>query len=203
MEQGFEYSANLTGVSFLLYELKQVIKLERESLNNREIKEKVIKENIFQYKFTSSLKRIAPTIVKRMQVLDKTLKDMVLEAPLETGKAINLYAIMKTDKLFFEFMDEVIKEKLEANDFIIDKKDINVFFTSKAEQESKIAGWTENTYNKLRQVYFKLLFESGILIDKKSGTIRQLLIDENLRDHIRNIGDIAYLKAMGDDEVLL
>src|SRR5699024_10467148 len=203
MEKELEYSANLTGVSFLLYELKQVIKLEIDDISIYEIKDKVSQENIFEYKFTSSLKRIAPTIVKRMEVLDDTLKEMVLKEPLETGKAINLYAIMKTDRLFFEFMDEVIKEKLEVNDFVIDKKDINEFFTSKAEQETKIAGWTENTYNKLRQVYFKLLFESGILIDKKSGTIRQLLIDENLRDHIRNIGDIAYLKAMGDDEVLL
>src|SRR5699024_3341762 len=123
MEKELEYSANLTGVSFLLYELKQVIKLELDGLSIYEIKDKVIQENIFEYKFTSSLKRIAPTIVKRMEVLDDTLKEMVLKEPLETGKAINLYAIMKTDRLFFEFMDEVIKEKLEVNDFVIDRSE--------------------------------------------------------------------------------
>ncbi|MGV2620923.1 UNVERIFIED_CONTAM: DUF1819 family protein [Halobacillus marinus] len=202
MEKELKYSANLTGVSFLLYELKQVIKLEREGLSKNEVKEKIIKENIFEYRFTSSLKRIAPTIVKRVQVLSEELQEMVLEETIETGKAINLYAIMKTDKLFFEFMDEVIKEKLEAGDLLIDKKDINIFFTSKAEQDVKIARWTENTFNKLRQVYYKLLFESGILIDKKNGNIRKILIEEKMRNHVRNIGDIAYLKAMGDDEVM-
>lgn len=200
MVKELDYSANLTGVSFLLFELKQVIKLDRSGLEEKEIIDHVINENVFQYKFISSLKRIAPTIVRRMKVLDEYLKEMLLKEQLEIGKMINLYAIMKTDKLFFEFMNEVIKEKLELNDFLLEKKEINIFFVSKAEQNAKVAGWSEKTLNKLKQVYFKILFESGILTDQKNGTIRRLLIDEELRNHLKHVGDIAYLKAMGDDE---
>ena len=53
---------------------------------------------------------------------------------------------MKTDRLFFEFMDEVIREKLEANNYLIEKKDLNVFFVTKAEQDEKMANWTEHNY---------------------------------------------------------
>ena len=38
---------------------------------------------------------------------------------------------MKTDLLFYEFMDEVIKNKLQNNDLIYERKDINVFFNEK------------------------------------------------------------------------
>ncbi|RFA32741.1 hypothetical protein CAI16_17205 [Virgibacillus dokdonensis] len=200
MTKELEYSATLTGASFLLYEFKKVTSLYLNGLSENEIKEKVIEKNLFDYKYPSSIKRALPSVMRRVKVIDYQLAEMILHESIETAKTINLYTIMKTDKLFFEFMDEVIKDKLQLSDFLLEKKDLNMFFESKAEQDTKVSGWTEKTLIKLKQVYIKLLFESGILTDKKSGTIKRLLIDEDLRNHLRHIGDIAYLKAMGDDE---
>lgn len=198
MTKELDYSATLTGASFLLYELKQVLKLKRQGLSNDEIKKKVIEENVFEYKFTSSLKRIVPSVIRRANALDDQLQEWVLNSPLEEGKVINLYSIMKTDRLFFEFMNEVIREKLESNNYLLEKKDLNVFFISKAEQDEKMAKWTELTVNKLKQVYLKLLYEAGLLNDKKTGELNRLLFDENLKRHLMFIGDTAYLKAMGE-----
>ncbi len=198
MVKELEYSATLTGASFLLYELKQVLKLQRKGLSDAEIKKKVIEDNVFEYKVTSSLKRIVPSVIRRANVLDDQLKDWVLNSPLEVGKIINLYAIMKTDKLFFEFMNEVIREKLDANNYLIEKKDLNIFFITKAEQNEKMAKWTELTVNKLKQVYMKLLYEAGLLRDKQLGELSRLLFDEDIKRHLTYIGDTAYLKAMGE-----
>jgi hypothetical protein len=199
MTKELEYSAALTGASFLLYEFKKVLSLYLDGLSEKEIKDKVMEENLFDYKFPSSLKRAMPSLLRRIESIDRRLADMLLEENIETAKAINLYAIMKTDKLFFEFMDEVIREKLELMD-LLERKDINIFFTSKSEQNVKVAGWTEKTIDKLKQVYIKLLLESGIMTDKRTGTIKRLLIDENLRDHLKHIGDTQYLRMMGDNE---
>ncbi|MEC1759878.1 DUF1819 family protein [Schinkia azotoformans] len=198
MTKELDYSATLTGASFLLYELKQVLKLKKQGLYDAEIKKKVIEENVFDYKVTSSLKRIVPSVIRRANALDNQLQEWVLNNPLEEGKIINLYAIMKTDRLFFEFMNEVIREKLEANNYLLEKKDLNVFFISKAEQNEKMAKWTELTVNKLKQVYLKLLYEGGLLKDKKVGELNRLLFDEDLKHHLIFIGDSAYLKAMGE-----
>ncbi|OFD57545.1 MULTISPECIES: DUF1819 family protein [Bacillus cereus group] len=198
MVKELEYSATLTGASFLLYELKQVLKLKRQGLSDAEIKKKVIEDNVFEYKVTSSLKRIVPSVIRRANVLDEQLRDWVLNSPLEFGKIINLYAIMKTDKLFFEFMNEVIREKLDANNYLIEKKDLNLFFMTKAEQNEKVEKWTELTVNKLKQVYIKLLYEAGLLRDKKSGELSSLLFDEDIKRHLTYIDDTAYLKAMGE-----
>lgn len=197
MVRELEYSSSLTGASFLFYELKQVVALKAKELNDKEIKKRVTEDNLFQYKYASSIKRSLPAVLRRVNALDETLFQMVIEEPLVTGKIINLYAIMKTDRLFFEFMNEVIREKYESNSLLIEKKDLNLYFTVKAEQDKKVAGFTEKTIAKLKQVFYKVLFESGVLKDKKTGEISRLLIDEDLQDYIIRIGDGQFVKAMG------
>ncbi|MDN4095593.1 DUF1819 family protein [Brevibacillus agri] len=198
MSQELEYSATLTGASFMFYEFKQVISLKVQGLEDSEIRERVLSENIFQYQVKASLKRSLPSVLRRVAVLDDTLRKMVLEESLESGKIINLYAIMKTDRLFFEFMNEVVREKLESDNYFLEKKDLNLYFTSKAEQDAGVAGWTEQTVQKLKNVIQRILLESGILKDKKTGELNRLLMDEQLKRHFINIGDIAYVKAMGE-----
>lgn len=198
MSQELDYSATLTGASFMFYEFKQVVSLKVQGLKDSEIRERVLTDNLFQYQVIASLKRSLPSVLRRVAVLDDTLRKRVLEESLESGKIINLYAIMKTDRLFFEFMNEVIREKLESNDYFLEKKDLNLYFTSKAEQDAGVASWTEQTVQKLKNVIQRILLESGILKDKKTGELNRLLMDEQLKRHFINIGDIAYVKAMGE-----
>lgn len=193
-----DYSATLTGASFMFYEFKQVVSLKEQGFTEQEIREKVLTENLFQYQVNASLKRSLPSVLRRASVLDDTLYKMVLEQSMESGKTINLYAIMKTDRLFFEFMNEVIREKLESDDYLLERKDLNLYFTSKAEQDSGVAGWTEQTVNKVKQVILRILHESGFIKDKKKGEISRLMMDEQLKQHLIQIGDIAYVRAMGE-----
>lgn len=58
-----EYSARLTGQSFLMYEFKIIAKLRKEGFSDIEIREKVLEENLFQYKVKSSInRRLTPLI---------------------------------------------------------------------------------------------------------------------------------------------
>ncbi|QSO48380.1 DUF1819 family protein [Alicyclobacillus mengziensis] len=198
MPERSEYSCTLTGASFLFFELKQVLHLKEQGLQDSEIKEQIRAENLFGYKVKSSIKRSLPSVLRRINALDDTLRQMVLEKPVETGKIINLYAIMKTDRLFFEFMSEVVREKLERNDYHLERKDVNVFMTSKAEQDDTVAAWTEMTVDRLKQAYVKVLFDAGIVRDRKTGELSRILMDVELKRHLVSIGDKAYVKAMGE-----
>ncbi|MDV2581663.1 DUF1819 family protein [Alkalibacillus haloalkaliphilus] len=200
MSQELEYSAALTGASFLFFELKKVVSLSLEGQTDKEIKQKVIEENLFDYKFVSSLKRSTPALLKRNNVLDEKLKEMLLNEDLQTAKVIVLYAIMKTDRLFYEWMTEVIGEKLRNNDFYLEKIDSNLFFEHKAEQSEKVASFKEQTRRKLQTIHQKIMLESGILLEKKTGTLSIPLIDEELRDHLISIGDKKILQAVGYEE---
>ena len=197
MKNELEYSAALTGASFLLYEFKQIVRLKDQGLTDKEIRTKVIKENLFQYEKLSSIQRGLPSLLRRVHTLDDILRKYVLEESLEVVKVINLYAIMKTDRLFFEFMNEVIKEKLETNNYLFEKKDLNTYFTVKVEQHEDIAQWTEKTIQKLKQVYHKILLETGMLQHKGSVELNRIYIDNQLKRYLIELGDAPFVQAMG------
>lgn len=198
MKSELKYSASLTSDAFLYYELKQVLKLKIDGFSDKEIRDKVMNENIFQYKSKESSKRLISSIFTRIKVLDDILIKMLLEEPMDTGKIINLYTIMKTSRLFYDFMNEVVREKLEFNYDVLEKKDINIFFTGKAEQDEIVAGWSETTKRKLKQVILKILSEANILDDTKSCKLSRLIIPIELKDYIIDLGDKEYIKAMGE-----
>ncbi|MGM0898250.1 MAG: DUF1819 family protein [Bacillota bacterium] len=192
-----QYRASLHGAGYLLFELKQVIKLKMAGLSTDEIRKKVYEENIFQGTKKSSIQRTLTSVIKRAEAIDQKLGKLLIEGSLETGKAINLYAIMKTDLLFYEFMNEVVSEKLHNNNFELEKKDINIFFTVKSEQSEQLANWSELTLNKLKSTYLLVLFESGILKERQGNELNRLIIDDYLKEHINHIGDGKYIHAMG------
>ncbi|KIO67256.1 hypothetical protein B4065_1954 [Caldibacillus thermoamylovorans] len=198
MESDNKYTTTLNGAQFLLYEFSQIVKLKEQGLTDEEIKEKVIDENILQQEKVSSLKRRLRYLLPRVNVLDETLRCFVIHESIDISKVINFYSILKTDRLFYEFMNEVIKEKFKSNNYNLEKKDLNAFFTYKAEQNDTLKSWSDSTIQRLKQVYMRMLEEVGILTDRKTGELRRLIIDDQLKSHLRSIGDGQYIELMGD-----
>jgi Putative inner membrane protein (DUF1819) len=198
MESDNKYTTTLNGAQFLLYEFSQIVKLKEQGLTDEEIKEKVIDENILQQVKVSSLKRRLRYLLPRVNVLDETLRNFVIYESIDISKVINFYSILKTDRLFYEFMNEVIKEKFKLNNYNLEKKDLNSFFTYKAEQNDTLKSWSDSTIQRLKQVYMRMLEEVGILTDRKTGELKRLIIDDQLKSHLRLIGDGQYIELMGD-----
>lgn len=192
------YSASLTSDTFLYYELKQVLRFKVQGLTDVQIRDLVVTENIFQYKSRKSAIRIVSSIFRRVKVLDDYLINLVLNGSLDVGKTVNLYAIMKTSRIFFEFMDEIVRVKLENKDDFIEKKDINIFFAAKVEQSEIAAKWSATTIGKLKQVILKILSLMGIIEDVKACRIIRLLIAPELAEYLVHVGDKSYLLAMGE-----
>lgn len=194
-----QYSASLTGAGFMLYEFKQVAKLKNEGYSDQDIRKKVIEENLFEHKKISSVKRGLPYIIRRVNTLNDEIRNMLMTEPIETQKIINVLAIMKTDRLFFEFMNEVIREKIQASDYHFERKDINLFFSIKIEQDETLASWSDETIKRLKQGHQKILLETGMLRDLKSGELNRLYVDEQLRRQFNYIDGKKYLRALGEE----
>lgn len=192
------YSGKLTGESFLLYELKIVAKLKKEGYTDKEIRKMVLEKNLFQYKFTSSISRRLTPLMQRINLLDEKLIDRLIEDPLGDGIVINLYSIMKNDRLFFEFMNEVMREKLKSNNEILEKKDINIFIETKIEQNEEIASWSDSTINKIKQVIKKILMEAKVVENNKTGAVKKIIMSEWIKNYLSKLGEEKYILAMGE-----
>lgn len=193
-----KYSTALTGAGFMMYEFKQMALLKLENLSDKEIRTKVIDENLFQYNKTSSLIRAFPYLLKRVNALDTKLLTMVANEDIQTAKIINLYGIMKSDQLFNEFMNEVVQEKLEHVGELLEKKDINLFFRYKAEQSDFLNNLAESTLARLKNQFARILIEAGILRDLKTKELQRVFIDDQLKSYLTSIGDKQYVRAMGE-----
>ncbi|MCR6544411.1 DUF1819 family protein [Dehalobacterium formicoaceticum] len=194
------YSTILKTRSFLYLELKKAASLRLQGISGEEIKQKALDENLFLLKTEKRIKEIASTITERLEVLDRPLLQKITMGSLETSKQLALYAILKTDRLFFEFMQEVFREKYLLRDYIITDKDFNIFFQRKAEQSQTVASWTDYTYYKLQQVYKRILMEAGLAKkQKKNIEIIRPMVEKDVIEHLKNKGDEIYLKAMLGD----
>lgn len=193
-----KYSTALTGAGFMLFEFKQLVQLKEEGLTDGEIREEVLGKNLFQHSKRTSLNRSLPYLLKRVNILDQKLREMVLEDPVDVVKIINFYTILKTDQLFFEFMEEVIYKKLTYEQLFFERRELNLFFSEKMEQDEFLDRLAESTIQRLKQAYVKILEEVGLLVDRKTGELSRLYVEEELKNHLQSIGDGKYIQLLGD-----
>ncbi len=192
-----QYTSTLKSVPYFYIEFKTVAKLKLQGLTDLEIKNNAVKENLFMVKTDTRRREIIARILERIELLDDYLIDKVVNGIIETSKQIVLYTILKTDLLFFEFMNEVFREKMILNEKYIADKDFSIFFTIKMEQSEQLAEWKDYTFYKLKQVYKRILREAGLIKrEKKDLLIIPQIIESDVYNHIKNKGDEVYLRAM-------
>lgn len=198
MKDTLKYSSTIKTVPFLYIELKKVASLHLAGVSEAEIRGLAIQENLFQVNSENRKKEIARTVLRRLNSIDDFLTKKLVQGSLETSKLIALYSILHTDRLFFEFMNEVFKDKVQLGDLSLTDKDFSVFFQRKAEQSETVAAWKDYTYYKLQQVYIRILYEAGLLKNRKGEReIILPLIDEDVLQHLRSTGNGIYLEVLG------
>lgn len=192
-----EYKSTIKSRPYLYKETKKASSLINRGLSVEEIKEKSLEDNIFQLESEARKKEVASIITARLKNLDEHIIYSIENSNVETSKILVLYAILKTDRLFYEFINEVYKEKILLKDLFIRDKDFGVFFQNKREQSEKVASWSEYTFKKLKQVYIRILFESGLIANQKGDReIRVPIIENEIKEYLYSIGDKVYINAV-------
>ena len=133
------YSAGLMSQSFWFIEFKKVVKLISDGKSQNEIKSACIEENLFGAVNAYRSKRIAGYLTNRAAALDAKEVQLFMESDPATQKLLNLIAILRTDRLFFEFLFDVYREKIILGIPIMETRDANIFFNNKEVQSTEVA----------------------------------------------------------------
>ena len=190
------YNGGLTAEQFLFYEIRIVAKLYTENKTLNEIIETVRRNNLFQYPTERKVIKMVRACVKRLEALgNNNLALEIINAPTETAKQINLYAMMCCNRLVRDFMVNLIGEKYRQQDYFYTRKDINIFFSNLQEQNGDIAKWSDITIKKLKQVLTKCLIETEIINSFRDITLNPILISNELENGIRENNDLSALAA--------
>lgn len=192
-----KYSAGLISQFFWLAETREIIKLKKDGTAEEEIKKMCIEEDLFNTQRESYSLRIYRDVTRRLKNIDNELIDIFLSSDISTQKLINLYLIAKNDRLFFEFLFEVYREKNIIGAKSLSKSDLNTFFNNKELQSDIVKGWVETTKAKLKNLYFNFMTEANLLTDKDGEKlITPPILDPRLENYLELNGDVAILKSI-------
>ena len=192
------YSSGLTREQFLFYEMRTTAKLLSAGKTDEEVVNEIVKENLFQFPTEKSVVLIARGCLRRLHSMnDDTLVSAIASKPTDVAKQICLYAMMKQNRIIWDFMITVIGEKYRLMDTSFGKIDVNTFIMRLQEQDDSVASWSDETIKKIKSVLVSVLVENGYLDSNRSDTLNQVLIDRELENAIRSNNDDAALAAWG------
>ncbi len=188
-----EYSAGSTKYLLWYIETKETARLS-QVYDWEEVKRIVIEDNLYQQKSEDRLRNEFGCIQKRIASLPDELIKYFIRADVDSSKLITIIGCMASDLLFFDFMYEVYRNKVFLGEERISVGDWNIFFDNKQRQNDKVASFTEATSAKLRQTYFKMLKEAGLLIgNSEERTIKKPYVDQDIRYILQTNGMEKYL----------
>lgn len=163
------YSAGAVKVCFWFCEFRKVVSLLNEGSSIEDVRKLNQRENIFSAPTPLRANQIFSTVSARVNSLDSSFYPLFLESDLATQKLFTLVSVMASDTLFFDFVYEVLREKMIIGINELPDSDVRVFFKDKQIQNEKVAEWTDATLNRLGQCYRTMLYEAGV-IDKSKNT---------------------------------
>lgn len=140
-----EYSAGAVKHSFWFMEFRNEVKLLSEGRSFEEIKELCRTENIFAASTPERAIQIFNTVSSRIKAIGDSFYPVFLDGDVSTQKIFNLAAIMANDTLFFDFVYEVIREKMIIGSNEYKLSDLSIFFKDK-QLQSKKGSWMDGCH---------------------------------------------------------
>lgn len=190
------YNGSVTREQFLFYEMRTTARLVSEGLSDDEVVARIAEENLFQYPTEKSVRKMARTCLQRLQAMDDaSLVAAIATQPSDVAKQICLYAMMKQNRLVWDFMATVIGEKYRLSDTSFGKIDLNTYFLRLQEQDDKVATWSDMTVTRIKQVLTRVLVETEYLDNTRASRLNPVYLHPILENAIRSNGDDIILPA--------
>ena len=170
------YSAGAVKFSFWFIEFRKTVQLLAEGKSFSDIKLLNEQENIYSASTKARAQMICSTVTARIKMLDPSFYPVFLSSDIATQK-------------MFDFVYEVVREKMILGVDELTDADIRVFFKDKQAQSEKVAAFQDYTLHRLGAAYKTQLYEAGML-DGNKGSSRKIL---------RPILDIALERWLQDN----
>jgi hypothetical protein len=119
-------------------------------------------------------------LMHRLRTLTKDEIELLAHGNLLDQKHISLLAISKTYRFIFDFIVEVLRDKVLVYDFEIRDSDYNSFVNRKYYDHPELESLSESTKIKIKTVLFRILSEVGLIDHAKSRVIQRVLLSNEL-----------------------
>lgn len=167
-----KYKLSFTFGGLLLPETRIIAKEYLKTNSWDDVKAKVLEENILQKIRKSSRYRYFREIMYRLEIsYPWEMEILAREMDQNTYSLVNFVIVNRYYRFVRDFNMEVIRYKVDGNDFKLTDYDYFTFFEAKSQYHPELLKLSESTGKKIQQVVIRILKETGIL-ELKNGDKR-------------------------------
>ena len=190
--EGRRYALSFTSGTLLAHEAALVVPIylrERDWKTTRALAQT---ENILGTRVARSNTRTLGALVPRLQLLSDDELEIVAEGTSTERGHLMWTAACRKYALIGEFAEEVLRERFLTLAGTVSYEDYDTFYRAKAMWHDELDDVTGSSYQKLRQVLFKMLVEAGLLT--KQGRIEPALLSSRVAESLdqRTPSDIRF-----------
>lgn len=168
------YSAGAVKFSFWFMEFRKTVQLLSEGKSFADIKKLNEETNIYGAPTKLRAQQIYSTVTARIKTLDESFYPIFLSSDLATQKLFVLTAALLHDTLFFDFVYEVVREKMILGSDELTDADIRIF--SKISR-NRVRKWL--LFKTIRCAAsvpaITQLYEAGLLESNRANSTRKIL----------------------------
>lgn len=161
----YKYKMSFTTGGLFLNESLKAAALYSRIGDWKGVRAEIIAGNILQANRASTLARVSLEVCSRLKTLDGREIEYMLNAGDAEQRLILWLAVCRCYRFIGEFAVEVVRERFLSMRRCLAAEDFDAFFNSKAQWNDNLEKIKPATRAKLRQVFFKIMREAGLLSD--------------------------------------
>jgi len=177
-------------------DMKRTALLLCEGKSSDDIVGLAMEKNIYQLDKPKRRRDVPLRMIKRLSTIGQPLVAVIANGSDADAKLIAFFALMKADRLLFEYMYEVYADKFQAGHNEVTDKDFLDFIERKAQNNETVAKWSTPNLASIRSKIKSALCDAGLA--KRSGDnllIQRPIVDDGLRK-LFDEADKVYASAM-------
>ena len=161
------YSMSFTTATLLYRESLTIAELLEQLGDWDQVRQRVIEDNLLQMRTLNASKRVYHEVASRLKQLTSAELALLRTGTRQEQNHMLWLAVCKRYRFIYDFAVEEVREKFLRLDLHLGYDDYDIYFYSKAEWHPEVAGVTETTRKKQRQVVFKTMREADLLTQEE------------------------------------
>jgi hypothetical protein len=196
VQKELPYTSSIKDMPLMFSDMKRTALLLCEGKSRDEIVGLAIEKNIYQLDKPKRRRDVPLRMIKRLSAIGQPLITVIANGSDADAKLIAFLALMKADRILFEYMYEVYSDKFQAGHNEITDRDFLDFIERKAQNSETVAKWSTPNLASIRTTIKSILYDAGLA--KRSGDnllIQRPIVDDGLRK-LFDEADRIYARAM-------
>lgn len=182
--------------SLLVPESRKIARLILDNANDETWHKAIIIDNILQKRSPSTAKREAALIKNRLILMKPELWEMIKEGTSAISTQAVLASAIKHSRLLGDFMEKVIRQHWQTFNYKISRLDWANYWELCSQIDPGILQWSESTFNKLREVVFRILFEAKYLDGTRTLNLQPVTIVPEVKSYLLKNSECYVLRCV-------